>query len=436
MVSTTGNARLAIETHLKELVPACFPEPEERGPGRPATIPAAMLWSAVLLCTLDKRFAQRDIWRLLTMHGVWDWARRQVTDHAIYQRLKRQGPAAMVQLFEAVTVAIRDTPVDRSLAPRFRDVFALDETTLDQTRRQGRRKHLANGDDGRIPGKVTTVYDLRRQLFRRVRLHPRYRENEKVAAWRMVRTLPKGSLLVMDLGYFSFRWFDRLTTRRMFWVTRLREKTSYTVAHQFWAQDGSGEWLVWLGKHRADRAGGLVRLVDVRYSATETRRYLTNVLNPAALPATEVVQLYAARWNVERAYNTIKTHLGLATPWSATWEVIQTQVWAVVTVAQIVGHLRLRVAEAAGVPVLDVSLDLLLQEVPRFIARGEDPVSAIGELAQIGPVGGIIRKHYYKTLTVPVPETITLPERGFTRWRVPRYGGRRCGPNHTDRRPT
>lgn len=424
----------ALEGLLLRLLPTVFPEPDVRERGRPQTIADAMLYAAVLVCTLSAQFTQRAVWRRLTNHGVWGWSRCQVSDDAIYQRLKRGGPAAMARLYQAVTAAVRDTPGDRTLAPFARMVVALDETTLDQTRRQGRRRHLANGADERIPGKLTTLYDLRRQLFRTVRLHPHWRQNEKVAAWGMVRTLPKRSLLVMDLGYFSFRWLDHLTKRKLYWVMRYREQTSFTVRHTYWEQDGSGEWLVWLGAHRADRAGGLVRLIAVR-QGKETRRYLTNVLNPARFPAPDVLHLYAQRWNIERASNTLKTSLGVARPCSASWHVIQTQVYAALIIAQVIGHLRLQVAAAVGVPVLDVSLDLLLQEVPAFIARGEHPVTAIAELAKHGSVGGIIRPHSYRTLSVPVPALIVLPEVGLPRWRKPRYAGRRCGPGRGDRRP-
>jgi hypothetical protein len=430
MSSPSASPLSAIETLLARLVPTVVPAPGS-GRGRPATIPGAMLWAGMLVCILRQDASQRAIWRLLTAHGLWHWPRLAVSDDAIYRRLQRHGPDAMAQLFTALTRVLSRTPGNRSLAPFAREVVALDETTLDQVRGQGQQREVPRGDDRRIPGKVTALFDVRRQLFRTVRVHADFRENEKIPAWAMVRSLPKGSLLLTDLGYFSFPFYDRLTRHRQHWIARYREKTSFVPVHCFWEQDGSGEWLVWLGKHRADRAASRVRLIAVRRGQV-THRYLTNVTNPHRLSAQEVVQLYARRWDIELAFKTLKTQLGLGVLWSTHWAVIQTQVWAVLTIAQCAFHLRFLVAREADVDLFDVSLDLL-REAPRFAARGADPVTAI---AQLGGLGGFIRPSRRKQYVVPIPDTIALPPVGLPRWRPPRYAGRRCGPGRSDRRPT
>src|SRR3712207_8862748 len=52
--------------------------------------------------------------------------------------------------------------------------------------------------------------------------------------------------------------------------------------------------LVWLGKHRADRAKHAVRLVQFRHGAT-LYRYATNVHDPVLFPMADVARLYARR---------------------------------------------------------------------------------------------------------------------------------------------
>ena len=39
----------------------------------------------------------------------------------------------------------------------------------------------------------------------------------------MVSDLQIGTLLLFDLGYYNFEWFDTLTQRGIWWVARLRE---------------------------------------------------------------------------------------------------------------------------------------------------------------------------------------------------------------------
>lgn len=430
----------AIESLLAELVPTVVAEP---GPqrGQPSAVPGAMLWAGMLTCILRGEQSQRAIWRLLTVHGLWHWPRVEtLSDDAIYRRLARTGPAPLERIWTALTahlVAAADqaepvpTPARPRLAAFAREIVALDETTLDQVRRQGAKRDVPRGDDRRIPGKITAVFDVRRQLFRRVRIHDDFRENEKVPAAAMLSDLPAHSLILTDLGYFSFPFYDGLINANQDWIARLRDKTSVIPVHCFWEQAGSGEWLVWLGAYRADKAGHLVRLIMVKRGTT-TYRYLTSVRDPRRLSAQEVVALYGRRWDIELAFNTLKTDLGLAVLWSTHWPVIQTQIWAVLTIAQAAFHLRLLVAEAAGVDLFDVSLPLLVREAPRFLARGENPVTVIPRL---GTAGGIIRKSRRTPYEVPVPATMASPPNDLVTVREARYAGRRCGPGGTDRRP-
>ena len=219
-------------------------------------------------------------------------------------------------------------------------------------------------------------------------------------------------------------------------MARLRDKTSFIPVHCYWEQDGSGEWLVWLGAHRADKAGHLVRLIVVK-RGDRTFRYLTNVRDPRLLTAQAVVHLYGRRWDIELAFKTLKVDLGVSVLWSTHWPVIQTQVWAVLTIAQCAFHLRLLVAEAAAVDLFDVSLPLLLTETPRFLERGENPVTTIAWLATQGAVGGIIRRSRRTRYLVPAPDAAEMawPPDDLVTVREARYAGRRCGPGGIDRRP-
>lgn len=421
----------AIETVLADLIPRLVPD-RAPGRGRPAILPAALLWAGLLVCILRHDGSQRAIWRLLTVHGLWRWPRLGFSDDAVYRRLARTGPTTMATLFHAATELLLDqAPGDATLAPFATTVVALDETTLDPVARRAGFRTLVAGDDGLIPGKVRALFDVRRQLFRHVTLADDWRENEKVGAAAMVANLPEGSLLLTDLGYFSFPWYDALTDAKQYWVARLREKTSYTVEHVFWARDGHRDALVWLGAYRSDKAKHLVRLVEIRHGPT-TRRYLTNVTDPTDLPMAEVVRLYARRWDIELAFKTLKTDLGLDVLWSGKWPVIQTQVWAVLLIAQIAFHLRFLIATRAGVDLFDVSLVLLLKELPRFAERGADPVAAI---AGLGKYGGFLRPSRRVRYDLPEPDELSLPPADLVREREPRYAGRRCGPDGADRRP-
>lgn len=423
-----------IETLLRETIPAIVPADPTGRRGRPSVVSGAMLWAGVLTSILDGEESQRAIWRTFTTHGLWDWPRIDtLSDDAIYRRLQRSGPAPMQAIWQAVTDRLAGPePASRTtLAPIASTIVALDETTLDQVRQQGDLRQVTAGNDARMPGKISALFDLRNQRFRTIRLHDNFRENERVPALEMLADLPPRSLILTDLGYFGFPFFDTLTDREYLWVARMRQKTSFTVAHTLWERDGHGEWLVWLGKYRADRAAHLVRLVVIQ-RPTGTFRYLTNVLEPERLPMQDVVDLYARRWDIELAFKTLKKDLGLRVIWSTHWSVVQIQIWAVLTIAQVAFHLRLLVAEAAQVDLFDVSLALLLKALPTFLRHGENPLDVIPTLTT---TGGLIRPSRRIKYVCPEPGPITPIPEELPRVRAARYAGRRCGPQGTDRRP-
>ncbi len=128
------------------------------------------------------------------------------------------------------------------------DVLALDETTLDPVARTlPILRLLKKGAVELLPGKLAGLYDVRLQLWRRIDYVPQALQNCKVQADAMLTGLAQGTLLLFDLGYFSFEWLDELSQRKLWFVCRLREKTSYTVLHTYYAFEEVFDGVVWLG---------------------------------------------------------------------------------------------------------------------------------------------------------------------------------------------
>ncbi len=135
----------------------------------------------------------------------------------------------------------------------------------------------------------------------------------------MLKKIEKGALILADLGYFGFEWFDDLTKGGYHWVSRLREKTSYTVLHRYYDKDGVFDGLIFLGAYRADRAAHAVRLVQFQVGKRRFE-YITNVLDPQKLPMHEIARLYMRRWDIELGFKLVKRYLGLHLLWSGSRE--------------------------------------------------------------------------------------------------------------------
>ena len=417
-----------IEQFLRTIIAQMEPEPRPSGPGRPRILPALALWGGLLLCVLRGFSSQTALWRLLTFHGLWSYPRFAISDEAVYKRLEHGGLEALQGLFERVRqeLAARLQPYALSkLAPFASEVVALDETTLDQVaRRLPALRKLPKGDRRLLPGELAGLFDLRHQCWRWVRYIPEAQQNEKVVAREMLQGLPRGSLILADLGYFAFPWFDWLTDQGHYWVSRLRAKTSYQVLHVFYQCGDVLDAVIFLGAHRADRAAHAVRLVQFTIGK-RTYRYISNVLDPELLSVAEIAALYARRWDIELAIKLVKQHLKLHLLWSAKPVVIQQQIWAALIISQILQALRLEIAGRAKVDPYEVSMALLVEYAPRLAAEGRDPVAVFVEHGRAAHFIRPSRRTEIKAPTIPPEEMHPLPA-DIVLWRKPRYAHRKC----------
>lgn len=416
-----------VEQFLRQAILQMEPDPAEmrrEGPGRPRILPSLALWAGLLVCVLKGFSSKLDLWRLLSQRSLWFYPRFALSDQAIYNRLDKAGIAPLEKLFCQISSLLRARLApfaQKDLAAFASQVVALDETTLDAiARKLPSLRQLSKGDKRLLPGKLAGLFDLRRQQWLKIQHILDPSQNEKLSARAMIQDLPKAALLLADLGYFGFAWFDHLTESGYYWISRLRSKTSYQVVHTYYCCGEVFDGLIFLGAHRADRAAHAVRLVQFQVGAT-TYQYLTNVLDPNTLPLPEIARLYARRWDIELAINLVKTHLRLHILWSTKEVAILQQVYAVLIISQILQALRLEIAGRAEVDPFEVSMELLVRWMPQYSYEGLDPVAAF---VREGRAMGFIRPSRRTAVKAPhiPPEQLTPLPRDIILVRKPRYG--------------
>ena len=435
-----GSVEATLRGYLADPNVGHGPPVEARGPGRPATLPAAVLWSGLLVCILRGFGSQLEIWRLLTQWGLWDFPRIAVTPMAVYKRLERAPAAAMKALFANVTSALQEQWPDLSCVPyaAFAEaIVALDQVTLDPLLRKLKILRDAPeptpGQPRRplLGGALRCLFDIRRQRWLDVEYLENPHQNERNGAETVLERLVKGTLLLFDLGYFSFPWLDQLTDRGYHFVARVPKKVTSELIHVHFSggnfQTRLFDALIYLGAHRADRAAHAVRLIEIGVGG-QTYRYVTNVLDPRVLPAWQVAGLYQRRWDIETAFNLIKTHLGLRLLFSAHAKALLQQIYATFVIAQVVLGLRAEIARRADADLRDVSVALLVRHLPQLAAEGKDPLEMY---VSRGRAAGCIRPFRGKqyTLLQVEDQEYMLPEAPPPR-RTPRYAGKvGGGPN-------
>jgi hypothetical protein len=379
--------------------------PQSRSRGRPPLLPLQQLYLALLMGVLQQTSHLSTIWRRLYLEEIGTFAPVQVTYEAVRKRLLSAGTTALAHLFETVSVGLTQwnqaqQPSALSLAPFASQVVALDESTFDRLRRLTTDlRDVPVGDPHVLPGKLAGLFDLRLQRWVRVQFRADVLAYCNTGILLLLEGLAPGSLILADLGYFSFPWFDYLTGQGYWWVSRLKDGVTYEIKEVLASDATSGllDAIVWLGAYRADRAAYAVRLVCFSFHGTQYR-YLTNVLDSTQLSMHEIAQLYARRWDIELAFKLLKCELGLHLWWGARPELVLIQLWVALILAQLLHALQMHVALQADVDPFDVSLHVLV-EVLGMMPAGSMPL--ITRLAQHGRALGLIRPSSRLTVVVP-----------------------------------
>ena len=410
--SSVSEQMVSVLSHLLTLAAGQQDACPKRGRGRPPSFSLEHLWLAVLVGMLTQVEGLRRIWRGMVSGPLGSFPMLAVTYEAVRSRLLAAGSAPLQHFFVQMREALRLWAQQQQLsawplASFAPEVVALDETSLDELKRlTADLREVPDKDAHLRPGKLAGLFDLRHQQWLRLQFRAEVPAGCNVGIWSLLAGLARGSLILEDLGYFSFPWFDYLTECGYDGISRVKAKTSSTVQQVFYQDVTCGvlDALVWLGADRADRAAYAVRLVQYQYQGIRYQ-YFTNVLDPAQLPLLEIAQLYARRWDIELASTPRKREVGLALWWGASPELVLIQLWLARVLAQVLHALQLAVAKPAGVEPFEVSMQLLVEQLAFSRAQGRPLMNL---LVERGRFLGLIRPRSRRQVQVPAlkPECI------------------------------
>jgi len=177
--------------------------PAVRRRGRPARLSALHLCLGIVLCGLEGFGSQLKLWRRICLESMGPFAPVWVGDQAVYNRLARAA-AAMRAFFEQVSGWMSEQLVgleDHRLAPWASQVLVLDESTLDAVGRWlPELRALLPGDPRLLAGRISALFDLRRQQWVRVEVWQEATANCKLQARLLIEGLQAGTLLLFDRG--------------------------------------------------------------------------------------------------------------------------------------------------------------------------------------------------------------------------------------------
>jgi len=383
-----------LEEHIRLLFPTeSEPKPAKRGKPCELTLPHLCL--ALFVGVFCGATGFTDIWRWLVTEPLGSFPQLSITDDAVRKAVERWGPQTFANLYTHLCDALPKVKISQTttaLATFAREIVALDESTLDAIHRHRKQlRHLDTSGSALLAGKIAGLWDVRRQRWFRLQFRADVLAHCANDLQTLVQGLPLGSLILEDLGYFGFPWLDWLTDAGYWYVSRLKDKTSYKLLHTFIEDEAQGllDAVIYLGAYRSDQAAHAVRLIQFRRD-NHLYCYITNVLDPQMLPFHDVVQLYARRWDIELVFLLLKEHFGLHIWWSSKQDLMLCQLWIALILAHLLIRLRFQVAEAASVSYFDISIPILLDLLRRF---SQTSTPLVSRLAESGRFLKLIRSH-------------------------------------------
>jgi len=343
-----------------------------------------------------------EVLRILAKEGLL-WVRAiKVSKQALSKRLEKLPASLFAQVFEDVILRIRNSRDKKEslsllvgqeswqkVKEYFRVIWIADGSTLEALKKkmEGLRDKTAV-----CGGKMMMVVEA----FSHVTVCAFYTDNsganDKIFVGQLLGRLPVGGLMVFDLGFFSFPFFDAFSEGNKYFVTRLREKTAYRVVGelsrgQYWRDE-----IIEMGKYRSNPCKWRVRKVSVQWKG-RWYCYITNVIDSKVLSARQVCELYRRRWRIEDAFKVTKRLLGLSYLWVGSTNGVEVQIYATWIFYAVLNDICEQVAEVLNEPLERISVEMVFRgfyHYGRACERGEGG-DIVGFLAENAQLLGIVK---------------------------------------------
>ena len=158
------------------------------------------------------------------------------------------------------------------------------------------------------------------------------------------RTLqfPKGSIVAIDKGYNDYTWYNQLTDKGIFFVTRLKTNAKYRTVSRRSVLKSKGltsdQTIEFTGPQTAKKCPTPLRRIG--YRDAETGKHYVFLTNNFQLSAKTIADIYKARWQVELFFKWIKQNLKIKSFVGTSKNAVMTQIWIALCVYLLLAYLK------------------------------------------------------------------------------------------------
>ncbi|MBE9146556.1 IS4 family transposase, partial [Planktothrix mougeotii LEGE 06226] len=178
---------------------------------------------AIVIGLVYRRIAGlRELLRILSAEGMLWVEPMQVSIEALSKRLRTLPATLFVEVFEQVIEKLKTEENPKAVpekwlgvAEKFRGIWIADGSTLEELFKK--LKALRNGNTV-LGGKMMVIVEA--WTYRPVKMWytEESKANDKIFTDQLLEQLPQEGLMIFDLGFFKFGWFDEFTEQKKFFV--------------------------------------------------------------------------------------------------------------------------------------------------------------------------------------------------------------------------
>ncbi len=319
------SATFTVEALAKDLQPevhAALMKHDKEAQRQSKLSPVLTVW-LILTLPLRRELGYRNLlnWLVSGLRSLgWNIPRNSVAEGAITHARKRIGVEVIRDIFEAsksivsqlksdfhglVSVAIDGTCLTMPDTPENVECF----------RKPSGRRGTAAFPQMRLVGLVAVAT----QAVLDVAFGPYCgkKTGEKTLGMQLIlENARAGILFLLDRGFYGFEFLNAISAKKADFLIRVPDRPKLRRIRRSTLQDGS--YFAWLvgkvvvglrpdGRKRWRKVTHKVRVIDYQIRGFRRTRLATSLLDPA-VTAREIVSHYHRRWEIELAYDSIKTH--------------------------------------------------------------------------------------------------------------------------------
>lgn len=145
--------------------------------------------------------------------------------------------------------------------------------------------------------------------------------------------LPKGSIVVMDMGYNSYKQFADWTSQKIMWVTRLHPRSVYSVEKLLPLTDKQKQQgilkdaIIALGNPETAHLNPIQSVRLIEFFDAGNNRHFQFISNNLTIQSTTITTIYKKRWSIELLFKRIKQNFNLQYFLGDNENAIKIQIW-------------------------------------------------------------------------------------------------------------